>query len=73
MQESAVENILSQVNTLSADERKALLAALTRTGTEHPVERRSALGKYAGLLTPVDEFLRVKHDETEREDEGSRR
>jgi hypothetical protein len=67
----SVESILSQVNSLSPEERKSLLAALTRNETEDTLPRRSAYGKYTGLLTPVDEFLRLKHEETDREDKGS--
>ncbi len=67
MPQPSVENILSQLSFLSSDERKALIAALT---TEHVVpvpSRQTAYGKYAGLLTPVEHFLRIKHEETERE------
>lgn len=72
MPESAVESILSQVNNLSPDERKSLLAALTRAGIPEATPRRSAQGKYAGLVTPVDEFLRMKHEETVREEDVDR-
>jgi hypothetical protein len=73
MPESAVERILNEVNHLSPDERASLLAALLRAGTEQPLTRRSALGKYSGLVTPVDEFLRLKREETARDDEGAHR
>jgi hypothetical protein len=71
MPESAIESILTQVNNLSPAEREPLLAALTRTGTERVAPRRSAWGRYAGLVSPVDEFLRLKHEETAREDKGT--
>jgi hypothetical protein len=73
MPESALENILSQVNNLSPDERESLLAALTRNRGEQAAPRRSAWGKYAGLVGPVDEFLRLKHEETASEDDGNPR
>lgn len=71
MPESAVESILNQVNSLSPAERERLLAALTRTGAEREATRSSAWGKYAGLVSPVDEFLRRKHEETASEDKGT--
>ena len=67
MPQPSVENILSQVNFLSPDERKALIAALTIEGMAPVPSRRTAYGKYVGLLTPVEDFLRAKHEETEHE------
>jgi hypothetical protein len=73
MPESAIENILSQVNSLPPDERRALVAALTGAGAESSMARRSAYGKYAGRLTPVEEFLREKHEQAEFGDAGETR
>lgn len=73
MPPSTMEDILSQANNLSSDERRALAAALTASAAEGPVPsspRRSAYGEYAGKLTPVDEFLRIKHEETSRDDKA---
>jgi hypothetical protein len=72
MPPSSIEHILSQAEGLSADERKALIAALKSEGSGASSPRRSAYGKYAGKLTPVEEFLRRKHEETEIEDRGAR-
>jgi hypothetical protein len=71
MPPSVLENILSQANRLSSDERKALADALATSaseGSRSASPRRSAYGKYAGKLTTVDEFLRMKHEETDHED-----
>ena len=73
MPQSAIENILAEVNNLSSDDREALIAALTGETAGPAARRRSAYGKYAGLLTPVEEFLRIKHQETDREDSGTAR
>jgi len=73
---SAIEIILSQANILSSDEKKALATALAASATDTAAPappRRSAYGKYAGKLTPVDEFLRMKHEEMDREDKGPAR
>jgi hypothetical protein len=70
MSESAVENILSQVNSLSPGERDCLIRALTAEGSASPAERSSIYGKYAGKLTSVDEFLRRKHEENDLEDQS---
>ena len=64
MPESTVERILREAKKRLPAERESLVAALTRTASEQGLQRRSALGKYAGLLTPVDEFLRLKREET---------
>ena len=70
MSQAAIENIISEVSRLSPDERRSLLATLTKDHAEKVSSRRSAFGKYAGRLTPVDEFLRSKHEETAREEAG---
>jgi hypothetical protein len=72
MPRSAIESILSQVHSLSSDDRKALIAALVGDVPIPAATRRSAYGKYAGLLA-VDDFLRMKHEETESEDRGTSR
>jgi hypothetical protein len=70
MPQSVIDIILNQVNNLSPDERQALIAALAAEDAGTTVERRNAYGKYAGLLTPVPEFLRAKHQATDHEDIG---
>jgi hypothetical protein len=70
MPESPIERILREAENLLPEEREALVAALTWTASEQKLPRRSALGKYAGLVTPVDEFLGLKREETLRENEG---
>ena len=61
-----VEDILERARSLSPAERASLIEALT-AGPEPPRKRDSALGKYP-WLSSVDDFLREKHEETERED-----
>ena len=73
MPKSDAENILGRVTSLSSHERQILIAALNADDTERVVPRCSAYGKYAGRLTPVDDFLRLKHQETERDDSVSNR
>ncbi len=70
MPPSAVEEILNRAKKLSSEERKALAAALIVSDTGTTSLRRSAYGKYAGKMTPVDEFLRIKHEEADRDDQG---
>ncbi len=70
MSESAVKNILSQVNSLSPVERERLIRALTVEVSASPAGRSSVYGKYAGKLTSVDEFLRRKHEENDLEDQS---
>ena len=70
MPQSSVESILSQVNSLSPAGRQAVIEALGIEGAVFASARRSAYGKYAGSLTPVGKFLRLKHAEAEREDRG---
>ncbi|HVW07716.1 MAG TPA: hypothetical protein VHC90_04000 [Bryobacteraceae bacterium] len=61
-----VEDILEQARNLSPAERASLIEALTEEPT--PTGKRdSAYGKYP-WLSSVDDFLREKHEETERED-----
>jgi hypothetical protein len=61
MAQGTLDNILSQIETLSSEERAALLAALSGPASNKPASRQSAYGKYAGRLSPVEEFLREKH------------
>ncbi len=70
MPPSALERILDEASRLTPEERRALVDALMGGNLPLNQPRYSSYGKYAGMLTPVDEFLRMKHEETNREDRG---
>lgn len=65
---SALQEILEKVPSLSKEEREQLLSALTQPPA---VDKRKAIdeayGKYAHVLSPVEEFLRRKRQDTARE------
>jgi hypothetical protein len=67
MGQTTLDNILREIEALSPEERAALRAALSDPTSANSSPRQSAYGKYAGRLSPVEEFLREKHLETEHE------
>jgi hypothetical protein len=62
-----VEDIIEKARNLAPHEKASLIEAL-QAPEEPPVPRVSMLGKYKGCLSSVDEFLRRKHEDNERED-----
>jgi hypothetical protein len=63
-----VENILAQANALSPEDREALIQALQTEEEKALSLRESAYGKFKGVFSSVDEFLRLKHEELDREE-----
>jgi len=62
-----VEEILEKARVLAPHEKASLIEALQ--APEPPrAPSKSILGKYKGSFSPVDEFLRRKHEDNDRED-----
>lgn len=62
-----VEDILKMARNLAPHEKASLIEALQ--APEAPRGPRvSILGKYKGSFSSVDEFLRMKHEDNERDD-----
>ena len=62
-----VEEILEKARVLAPHEKASLIEAL-QAPEEPPVPRESILGKYKGYFSSVDEFLRMKHEDNDRDD-----
>lgn len=69
MSSQALEHIIEEVNTLTPEERRELLAHLERD--ERTADLRRIQGKYAGMKTSSDAFAARKAEEIELE--GRRR
>jgi hypothetical protein len=65
MSSQALENIIEEVNTLTAEERRQLLAHLERD--ERTADLRRIQSKYAGMKTSSDGFATRKAEEIELE------
>lgn len=63
-----VEDILARAKTLCAHEKASLIEALMTNEEKTSRPQESMLGKYRDAFSSVDEFLRMKHEDTERED-----
>ena len=69
MSSQALEHIIEEVNTLTPEERRQLLAHLERD--ERTADLRRIQSKYAGMKTSGDAFAARKPEEIELE--GRRR
>lgn len=69
MSSQALEHIIEEVNTLTREERRQLLAHLERD--ERTADLRRVQSKYAGMKTSSDAFAARKAEEIELE--GRRR
>ena len=70
MSSHALEHIIEEVNTLTLEERRQLLAHLERD--RRTADLRRIQGKYAGMKTSSDSFAASKADEIELEDRPRR-
>ena len=70
MSSQALEHIIEEVNTLTPEERRQLLAHLERD--ERTGNLRRIQAKYAGMKTSSDAFAARKAEEIELEDRPRR-
>jgi hypothetical protein len=67
--QATVEEMIQNAKQLSAVDRSKLIAALAGSDETVPgFGRLDVFGKFAHVLSPVDDFLRRKRDENEVDD-----
>ena len=62
-----VADILEKARVLAPHEKASLIEALQAPDSPRPPSE-SLLGKYKGYFSSVDEFLRQKHEDNDRDD-----
>lgn len=67
-----VEDILEMAKNLAPHEKASLIEALQSPEKPRP-PRVSAYGMGKGVFSSVDEFLRLKHEELDREEREERK